>query len=292
MPADIKLIAMDMDGTLLLPQPRLQPISDACIRALHDADRAGIHLAIASGRVTDDAGFFALDANLPNIHILGVNGSCCLEKPFGPITENHSLPIPTAEAIIELLTQRGIQYGVFCPFDLVLSKPVVTPDDVRLHWGTYLLREGNRCRVHANAEGLQAAMATGVNKLLALDDRGPEMLAPVKAELEARFPEVEITSSWINNLEINPRGVNKGSAITALAHQLGITLDQVMAIGDNDNDIPMLQCAGCAVAMGNATPNVLACATHQTLTNAEDGVAAAIRSLALHEPITDVRPLK
>lgn len=287
----VKLIAMDMDGTLLLPQPRQEPISAACISALHAARSAGIHLAIASGRVTDDAGFFALDAGLPDVHILGVNGSCCLDRPMGQVTENHTLPDAVVRSLIRLLTERGIEYGLFCPFDLVMSKRIVTEEDVRLHWGTYLLRPGCRCRVHAACEGLDAALASGVNKLLVRDDRGPEVLAPLRALLEAQFTGIEVSSSWINNLEINPSGINKGSAITALAAQLGIPMAQVMAIGDNDNDIPMLQCAGYAVAMGNATPSVLSCATHITLTNAEDGVAAAIRALALNEPTAGVRPL-
>lgn len=285
----VKLIAMDMDGTLLLPQPRVQPISDGCIRALHRADEAGIHLAIASGRVADDAGFFALDMDLPNVHILGVNGSCCLDRPMGQVSENHTLPLPTAQAILDLLTERGLAYGVFCPFDLVLSKRDVSEEEVRLHWGTYLLRESCRCRVHMGGEGLAEAMAKGVNKLLVLDDRGQEVLSPVRSLLEQCFPEIEVTSSWINNLEINPRGVNKGSALTALADRLGIPMSQVMAIGDQGNDLPMLACAGYAVAMGNSAPEVLAQATHVTLSNAEDGVAAAIRCLALGEQVPGVR---
>ena len=76
--------------------------------------------------------------------------------------------------------------------------------------------------------------------------------------------------------------------VIALSASLGIPLSQVMVIGDNDNDLPMMRCAGYAVAMGNATPAVMDCANYVTLPCEEHGVARAIRVLALGEQLDGV----
>ena len=82
-------------------------------------------------------------------------------------------------------------------------------------------------------------------------------------------------------LEILNKQVNKGQAVRILAEQLGITADEVMAVGDQENDLAMLSYAGYGVAMGNAIESVKQQARYQTATNAEDGVAQAIQRWAL-----------
>ena len=78
-----------------------------------------------------------------------------------------------------------------------------------------------------------------------------------------------------------PQGVSKGRAVKELAEKMGIGPDQVMTVGDFDNDLSMIEYAGYGTAMGNATPKVKAAAKYETLTNDEDGVAAAIRKYVL-----------
>ena len=97
------------------------------------------------------------------------------------------------------------------------------------------------------------------------------------------IPGVEINSSWWDNLEIMAAGVHKGAALRCLAQRLEIPLDEVMAIGDNENDLPMLQVAGLPVAMGNAVESVKQQCAFVTATNDEDGVARAVRRFVLHE---------
>lgn len=102
-----------------------------------------------------------------------------------------------------------------------------------------------------------------------------------RAAVVAACPGIEATSSIPNNLELNAPGVNKGRGLLALADYLGLSASQVMACGDSGNDLAMVQLAGVGVAMGNATPDVLAAADFVTLDNNHDGVAAAIETLAL-----------
>ena len=84
------------------------------------------------------------------------------------------------------------------------------------------------------------------------------------------------TSTW-NNLEFNARTAHKGEALRRFAEALGLTLANCMAFGDGGNDLTMVEAAGVGVAMANACPEVLAAADYTTLSNDEDGVAAALR---------------
>ena len=97
----------------------------------------------------------------------------------------------------------------------------------------------------------------------------------------ARLAGVDVTSSWTNNIEIMPSGIDKGSALREISAYLGLTADEVMAIGDQENDRPMLAFAGHSTAMGNATDKIKAICVHRTLTNDEAGVAYAVRRWAL-----------
>ena len=92
---------------------------------------------------------------------------------------------------------------------------------------------------------------------------------------------VEITSSIPNNMEINAPGVTKGSGLKTLADTLDLAMNQVMACGDSGNDLAMIQAAGYGIAMGNATPDVLAAARYVTDDNNHDGVAKAIETYVL-----------
>ena len=85
-----------------------------------------------------------------------------------------------------------------------------------------------------------------------------------------------ITRSAENNFEIMPEGVNKGLALQELTQVMGITMDEVMAIGDSDNDSDMLRIAGMPVVMGNGDEAVKKLAKYVTDTNDNDGVAKAI----------------
>ena len=82
-------------------------------------------------------------------------------------------------------------------------------------------------------------------------------------------------------VEVTPKGVSKGAALSELLPTLGLGLDSLLAIGDGSNDLSMLELAGLSVAMGNGAPDVLQCADVTTLTNDEEGVANAIETYVL-----------
>ncbi|MBQ1289189.1 MAG: HAD-IIB family hydrolase, partial [Erysipelotrichaceae bacterium] len=94
-------------------------------------------------------------------------------------------------------------------------------------------------------------------------------------------PEVTVTASHITNIEIFAKDSGKDVAIKEIARMYGIDMQNVMAIGDNDNDVEMLKAAGVSVAMGNATDSAKKVADFVTKTNDEDGAVFAIEKLVL-----------
>jgi len=285
----IRLIAMDMDGTLLTrvdPETACIPPQNAAV--LRECADRGIHLALASGRMPDDAGFFAIDAGL-TMHIIGLNGGITLNR-FGedPVDE-HYLPEDAAREIMSILEESGVDVAVFGSWEsaALYDRPLSW---AKIVLGTYFGRKGGRMRF-LTGKSAASSLLSRAGKIVALTDDDRDSLAKAKEQIRCAFPELMITSSWWNNFEVNPAGVDKGSALRKLAKRLGIPMSQVMAIGDNDNDVPMLRAAGISVAVGNATDAAISAATHLTLPHDQFGVAAAIRTLVLGERISGVTRL-
>lgn len=282
----IRLIAMDMDGTLLT---RTDPVT-ACIpgenaAVLRRCLDAGVHLVLASGRMPDDASFFAADAGLP-MHIIGLNGSVILNRPHGEPLLERFLPADKARRVMEIMLESGADTTIFGLWEVVCMQ------EQPLSWaqrelGTYFGRPGGRLAYRPDGVGADALLARA-GKVVALTQHDREGLAAARERVRSEFPELSVSSSWWNNFEVNPAGVDKGTALTELAGRLGIPMAQVLAIGDNDNDVPMLRASGVSVAMGNANAAARAAADYITLPNDQYGVAAAIRTLVFGENVPGV----
>ncbi len=272
MKSTIRLIAMDMDGTLLNPEQQLSPGNR---QALLDANAAGIQLAICSGRMPGDSALFALDNGLEHCAILGLNGGCCQLSPKEPPYANHVLPAETVLAVCRRLEKLGMTFGCFLQNTVVIfqGRQTLRQQD----WGAHWDRPGGPRMLYGGDIALLAAQ--GVNKIVCVEDDG-RLLSQQRSLLEAEG-RLQVTSSWVNNLELMPLGVDKGLAVRELAQKLSLDASQVMAVGDFDNDLPMLRYAGFAVAMGNGSERVRAQADAVTRSNALDGVAAAIQRWVL-----------
>lgn len=273
----VRLIAIDMDGTLLnedcdIPAENLQ--------AMKDAAQAEISLAIVSGRVPEDISYFLSDAGLTDCLVLGLNGGYWLNRPHGEVLHASYMDDASTQECIRILEKEKVTYSVFGRSHVAISRPFATGKELE-YWGTHLKRKGNILYTYG-MKGIQELRAIGTNKIVYIDREDTSRLLKIK-ELIGEIPGVEVTSSWSNNIEIMPKGIHKGSALAELAKNLGLVPGQVMAIGDNDNDIPMLKWAGIGVAMGNATESARAAAAYETADNNSAGVAKAIRRFALAE---------
>lgn len=270
---DIRLIAMDMDGTLLNPK---QVISPGNADALRLAMQAGIKLAICSGRSVGDIAMFALENGLDQCALLGMNGTYCWLNPDGSAFADHVFAADALDEMVRILEEEQVLTALFAQ-----NKALVLNDPMRLSdkwWSAH--REGIFApEILMGKEYLDRIQGPGTNKLIVVSDK-PEQLLQVRRRFE-KIPEIEISTSGVNNLEIMPLGCNKGTAVSELAAKLGISREQVMTFGDYDNDLPMIEWAGMGVAMGNGCEKVKKAAQFITRTNAEDGVGWAIRTIAL-----------
>ena len=270
----IRLIATDMDGTLLTDEPLILPETADVLRR---AAEKGIVLSLASGRLPDDASFFAVDAKLP-MHVIALNGAVTLVKPLGAVQEAHHLPQPTVHRITARLDEANVQYAVFGVHEVVVSDDMPL-SRAQMVIGTFLNRAGGRTAFRNQKQGINAVIQDCV-KVVVFSQNLP-LLDDLRAFVRDRCPDADVTSSWWDNIEIVPRSASKRSALQPLAKSL-------MVFGDSDNDLSMLKAAGVSVAMGNANERVRASARFETLTNDAQGVAAAIRAIVFGEDVPGV----
>ena len=283
---EIRLIATDLDGTLLNEK---QEICEENLRALKAAADRGVHIAFCSGRPPHDVSIFAVEADM-SPYILGLNGCCCLEKPLGDIWREDLLPEDDVRRLVDEISKAGLVSGVFSGAKLILNVPETVYGDPRRVWGSNLLDPRAGYEICYNNDKLEEAIARGVNKMMAHDPwRKDDTLTRLFEQLPQIVPGPEYTSSWITNIEINPATMNKGKSVLRLARHLGLDSDEVMTLGDNDNDISMLEAAEYSVAMGNATPGAIAAAKYITCDFRQAGLAKAVRKLVLHEDVPCVR---
>ena len=267
----IRLIATDLDGTLLNPSADL---TSRTLRALRAAMAVGCGVALSSGRM--------LEATMPYARQIGVNapmllynGAMIYDPAAAKALLAQRIPWETALRIVELAERSGYYIQLY-PGEGYYCSEIVE------HTRAYA-RSVRVEPISAHmpmAEWLRRNPA-GMQKLLVIDT--PEGADRAQALLSEAFSgEVCLLKSRPHFLEITPAGVDKGRALGWLAEYLGLQRDEVMAFGDGENDMPMLETAGEGYAMANACAQALACAPHTAPSNAEDGVAQVIEQ-ALRE---------
>lgn len=267
----IRLIATDMDGTLINSRRQISP---ANIDALNKAMQAGVCVALCSGRTARNSASVAHRFGLRGCALLAMNGAYCAmdvnDEPF----EVRELAPRVRGAAIDMLKELGGTLVCFSP-DTVVTINNGTYDDYAGYGGG----EKDEYAV-TQLRGFDALeRLKSLNKLVYIDDDAERLRRAT--ELVGELSGITVASSWENNIEIMPEGVSKGGAVCALAHRLGVDMSEVMTLGDYDNDLSMIERAGFGVAMGNANPRVKSAARYVTGTNDEDGVARAIERFVL-----------
>lgn len=258
----IRLVALDLDGTTLNHQHELNPATIEVIRA---ATARGVTVVLASGRLSHSILPFARALGLEGVHI-GLNGGVAFDAS-GTFRHRHLLSLDQLTFAHRLLETEGQFPMVFGTGGLWTSRP--SPDVAFLHsGGEPPARPYDPARLEAieNPAKVVTVMAPGPRDQLFTDRAGSV---------------VHVVRSGPKFLEFMPPGVSKGAALTEYLADLGLDRDEVMAVGDSENDASMLSAAGFSVAMENAVPALKAQAHAVTGTNAEDGVAQAIRRWVL-----------
>lgn len=267
----IRLIATDMDGTLLRSDHRT--ISTRTRDAFARARAAGIDVLAISGRQPYSMGAILAGSALDGA-VVGSNGSVAMD-----LTDRSLL----FEETLDVDAQRALVAGLLQEFPDAKVSSVRDAGDVYVtqHGYAGLLDPGAEVArwpiTHRRAD-LEEVLSQPSVKLAILD---PEVPADdlLRAARALDVPGTFATTSGAPFLEVGRAGVSKASALARFAAERGYSRDEVVAFGDNNNDIEMLDWAGWGVAMANATAGALAVADEVSAHHDEDGVAAVIERL-------------
>lgn len=271
---NVRLLVLDIDGTLLDPAGQLTPPTVTAVRA---AVAAGCVVTLATGRRFRTAKPIA-DALGLELPILVQNGALIKDSLTGEVLYHRHLDRAAAAVAVEYLWRAGAQPIVYenaFAGERVSTGPAERDNPVS---AAYFARNRDYVRSATLEELLPAEPPLEV---AAVDDAGRlRALALGLAHPDFRLITTTYTSS-AGFLEVLAAGCSKAAALHDLACRLDVPIAQTMAVGDNLNDLELLAAAGLGVAMGNARPEVQAVARHVTASNAEDGVAAAIARFVL-----------
>ncbi len=272
----IRLIALDLDGTLLDSEKRLSERNRA---ALEGAAAKGVHVVPTTGR------FFGMMPEpiraLPFVrYAITVNGAQVYDRETDAALARAEIPVATAIAAMEVLD------GFDCIYDCYQENWGWMTDAMQRKAAEYapdahylrMIREFRRPVPELKAH--LAAKGADVQKVMCFA-RDAADLPAIRDALAARFPELVLTRSTPNNVEINHALAHKGEALRRLCDALGFGIENAMSFGDGLNDLTMVRDAGLGVAMANAAPEVLAAAKFVAPSNDDDGVAAAIERFVL-----------
>ncbi len=256
----IKMVVTDIDGTIYSPEIGISPKVKECIQNLV---KNGIHVAIATGRTYGSAKTVAdkLGIKCPLICYQGG----LVNSYDGEILDVKYLNPDIAREIIADCRKRNIHLNVYVEDTLYVEN-----DDKYIK--DYI---GDKGIDYFKVNSFDELDFSKLNKLLAIQ-YDTKFIDNFIIELRNKYPQIYVVKSFDYFCEIANKDATKGSAIKFLANRLGFSEKEVMAIGDQNNDIEMVKTAGVGVAMANGTDDIKAEADYITDTVQNDGFVKAV----------------
>lgn len=267
----IKLVACDMDGTLLNERQELSPKVAATIRAVR---ATGVRVVLATGRPLPGVMNFLPELNLvsDSDYAIPYNGALVQTTASQKVLIEHSLNysdylrLYTAAAALGLTMIAEDQHAMFTDAKSLGHRELFEAVDTNMS-----VNFAGPQQISRDVE-FSKIMFFGDKQLMdqAMDTLDPALFTDYYANRSEEFL-----------LEFVNKSASKGNALRELAAKLGLTADEVMAMGDSNNDASMFEFAGTGIAMGNAKPELKAIATGVTASNKDDGVAVALQQYVL-----------
>lgn len=266
----IKLIAIDLDGTLLNDNKQ---VTDENIAAINAASKLGVNVVLCTGRPITGIQKYLKQLELQNENEYAITYNGALAQTLtGETLIKHTLSFEDYLATEKFSRQVGVHFHVDGKNHIYTANKNISPFTVG---ESFLVDMNLRYRA---VEEMDPTLE--IPKVMFIDD--PKVLNKARDQVFAKFgQEFSIAQSEPYFIEVMPKNVSKGNAVTELAQRLGLHMDQVMAIGDQGNDLSMIKVAGTGVAMGNAIDDIKNNAQFITATNNESGVAEAIKKFVL-----------
>jgi Cof subfamily protein (haloacid dehalogenase superfamily) len=259
-----------MDGTLLNSKDR---VSDENKEALKYLQSKGIHVAIATGRIYTTARVYAKYLELVT-PIICCNGAIVKNLKDDSIIYSNPISKENCFKLIDILRENNV-YFHFYSEDTIFGERLEKKMLYFSEWGK-TLKEEDRIKVEVVKDSKDIINRNETIYKFGFQSDDDKVLREI-ADKVSKKVDVEIHKSFSNMSDIMSIGVSKGSAIEKLANSLGVKREEIIAIGDNENDMSMIKYAGLGVVMENAEDKVKKVADYITSTNDENGVAEAIR---------------
>ena len=262
----IRLLVSDVDGTLVQPDKSLAASTAA---AAARVQAAGVMLAIVSARPPRGMRWIAEALRL-EAPLAGFNGGTLL-APDGTVISQQVVPEMAVHLALHLFAQRGVDAWLFTADEWLLTNPQGPRIALERRTVRFTERVVPDLLPYAGQAGKIVGVSDDYARLAAVETEVQELLGDAAAAHRSQQYYLDVTHP----------DANKGNAVRALAAHLGVELAEVAVIGDMENDVPMFDVAGFAVAMGNASPAVQARAAAVTGRNDADGWAQAVDRLIL-----------
>lgn len=266
-----KLIALDLDGTLTNDAKEVTPYTK---KVLQEAAQKGAAIALVSGRPTIGIRRVAQELELNRIggYILAYNGGHILDCKTGEDIFRALFPRDCIEEAIVFSRKAHIAMVAYDAEGIVTEGPV----------DQYVLHESYNNGIPVKqVNDLAAYLKDPFVKMVMCGD--PERIAQLEPVMAEHFRgRLDIYKAESVFLEVMPLGINKAAGLQKLMRYLGVDREELIACGDANNDLPMMNIAGLSIAMGNAYENVKQAADFITKSNNDDGVAYAIMKFVLH----------
>lgn len=258
----IKCIALDLDDTLLDKNKDIAPEDAAAVKK---AIAAGYYVTLATGRMYRSALPYAKELGMT--HPLVVYNGAWIKDPLsGEVLGAWPLPLDVAQPLLDDCLGRGIYIQAYVNDTLWTAKDC---EEVRFY------SKFSQVPYEVKGEAIHQ-LPVAPHKLLVISQQVKEL----REELEQKYAgRIKIVSSSKGFLEITAPGTNKWHALEVLAQREGFKPEEIMCVGDSDNDLDMITHAGLGVAMGNAKDSVCRAAKVVTAPNERHGVAVILNSI-------------
>lgn len=275
-----KLVCIDMDGTLLDDKHN---VSEENKKALREATDLGVKIAITTGRLFASAKYYS-DLIGIKAPIIASNGAYIREKDKEEVIYKSTLSKEDALIIADIVKKYDLR-TCYNTYNTVIHDQELKSDHAYKIMNKNLLEE-NKVKFDL-VDDFKALVDLDkydnqLLKAICIEEVDKEKLQKAKEEF-IKLDRFEVVSSWDNNFEIMKKETSKGNAAKELAKVLGIDKEQVICIGDSENDLSMIKYAGLGIAMGNALDLLKEEADYVTDTNLNSGVAKAINKFILNK---------
>jgi len=272
MTQNIKLVVIDLDGTLLNSKSEMSEANEAALKKVMAQD---IQVVIATGktRVSAVPIIESLGLTTPGIYLQGLT----VYQGDGSISYQKTLEPEIARQVITFAEDRGYKMVAYS------GNRILVREEHRR--GKELAEIYHEPMPEAVGPLQNILGEMPIHKLIAVWDGDPRKIKALRWQLDKQLEgKVTLVQAMIPDMvEILPPKTSKGVALQSLLKQMKITASEMMAIGDGENDLEMLELAGLSVAIGNADERLKKIADHVVATNDEDGVAEALKRFVIVE---------